>query len=227
MEPLLTREELAYAWVIPGARSSVPAAPSEPAAVGGRDGTRAAMMQAAGGRRRTRVTDEVHRRNEAAPRTRGGRRGARLRGRLRDRRRSPLVASGCAASSSGTAASPSPSPSPTLSAAHVTITPGNGARQAKPHKGITVTVRDGTLASVTARERRRHRRRRARRTTTTVAEPLDALDRQAVRRPRHGGRRRRPEHHQDRAASAPSSPTPIATSRSSRGTTSPTGSACR
>jgi lipoprotein-anchoring transpeptidase ErfK/SrfK len=64
-----------------------------------------------------------------------------------------LVASACSATSSGTAgpASPSPSPSPTLSAAHITIAPANGSRQAKPHHGITVTVRDGTLVSVTAK----------------------------------------------------------------------------
>ena len=65
-----------------------------------------------------------------------------------------LVASACSAASSGTAgpASPSPSPSPsrTPSAAHITIAPANGGRQAKPHHGITVTVRDGTLVSVTA-----------------------------------------------------------------------------
>ncbi len=63
-----------------------------------------------------------------------------------------LLASACSASSgtSGQAA-PSPSPSPTLSAAHVTITPRNGLRDAKPQLGISVTVRDGTLVSVTAR----------------------------------------------------------------------------
>ena len=63
------------------------------------------------------------------------------------------LASACSASTSDSAgpASPSPSPSPTLSAAHITIAPRNGARQAKPHTGITVTVRDGTLTSVTAR----------------------------------------------------------------------------
>jgi len=63
-----------------------------------------------------------------------------------------LAASACATSSSGTAAtSPSPSPSPTLSAAHISISPRNGLRQAKPNHGITVTVRDGTLTSVTAK----------------------------------------------------------------------------
>jgi lipoprotein-anchoring transpeptidase ErfK/SrfK len=64
-----------------------------------------------------------------------------------------LLASACGASVSGTSGSPSPSPSPspTLSAAHVTITPKNGLRQAKPQRGISVTVRDGTLVSVTAR----------------------------------------------------------------------------
>ena len=66
-----------------------------------------------------------------------------------------LVASACATSSSGTAGaagtSPSPSPSPTLSAAHISISPKNGVRQAKPNHGITVTVRDGTLTSVTAK----------------------------------------------------------------------------
>ena len=62
-----------------------------------------------------------------------------------------LAASACAASAPGAATSSSPSPSPTLSAAHITITPKNGLRQAKPQRGITVTVRDGTLTSVTAR----------------------------------------------------------------------------
>ena len=62
-----------------------------------------------------------------------------------------LVASACSASTSGTGAAPSPSPSPTLSAAHITISPRNGLREAKPNHGITVTVRDGTLTSVTAR----------------------------------------------------------------------------
>ena len=62
-----------------------------------------------------------------------------------------LAASACAASAPGTATSSSPSPSPTLSAAHITIAPKNGLRQAKPQRGITVTVRDGTLTSVTAR----------------------------------------------------------------------------
>jgi lipoprotein-anchoring transpeptidase ErfK/SrfK len=64
-----------------------------------------------------------------------------------------LLASGCSASLSPDSGPPSssPSPSPTLSAAHITITPKNGLRQAKPQRGITVTVRDGTLVSVTAR----------------------------------------------------------------------------
>ena len=64
-----------------------------------------------------------------------------------------LLASACSVSSPGTTdrATPSPSPSPTLSAAHITITPKNGLRQAKPQRGISVTVRDGTLVSVTAR----------------------------------------------------------------------------
>ena len=62
-----------------------------------------------------------------------------------------LAASACSASTSGSASSPAPSPSPTLSAAHITISPRNGLRQAKPNHGITVTVRDGTLTSVTAR----------------------------------------------------------------------------
>jgi lipoprotein-anchoring transpeptidase ErfK/SrfK len=64
-----------------------------------------------------------------------------------------LTVSACAAASSGSGngGSPSPSPSPTVSAAHVDISPGNGLRQAKPHKGLEITVRDGTLVSVTAR----------------------------------------------------------------------------
>ena len=62
-----------------------------------------------------------------------------------------LVASACAATTSGTAPAASPSPSPTLSAAHITFSPRNGLREAKPNHGITVTVRDGTLTSVTAR----------------------------------------------------------------------------
>ena len=62
-----------------------------------------------------------------------------------------LAASACSASTSGSASSPAPSPSPTLSAAHITISPSNGLREAKPNHGITVTVRDGTLTSVTAR----------------------------------------------------------------------------
>ena len=63
-----------------------------------------------------------------------------------------LLASACSVSSPGTAdRAPSPSPSPTLSAARITITPENGRRQARPERGISVTVRDGTLVSVTAR----------------------------------------------------------------------------
>jgi lipoprotein-anchoring transpeptidase ErfK/SrfK len=64
-----------------------------------------------------------------------------------------LLATAWSATSSGTAgpAPQSPSPSPTLSAAHISIAPRNGAREAKPHHGITVTVRDGTLVSVTAK----------------------------------------------------------------------------
>ncbi len=62
-----------------------------------------------------------------------------------------LVASACATSSPGSASSPSPSPSPTLSAAHISISPRNGLSQAKPDHGVKVTVRDGTLTSVTAR----------------------------------------------------------------------------
>ena len=64
-----------------------------------------------------------------------------------------LAASACSASSTGPAGSTSasPSPSPTLSAAHIRISPANGIRQAKPGHGITVTVRDGTLVSVTAK----------------------------------------------------------------------------
>ena len=65
-----------------------------------------------------------------------------------------LVANGCSVSSgSGGQAddpSPAPSPSPTRSMAKVTITPKNGARQAKP-KGITVEVSAGTLVSVKVR----------------------------------------------------------------------------
>lgn len=91
----------------------------------------------------------VHRRNDEKPRPRGGRRGTRMLAATIVVAALALAAGGCAASSSGTATSPSPSP--TLSAAHVKISPKNGARQAKPHKGITVTVRDGTLTSVTAR----------------------------------------------------------------------------
>jgi lipoprotein-anchoring transpeptidase ErfK/SrfK len=63
-----------------------------------------------------------------------------------------LVANGCSTSStsasSGHAASPSPSP--TLSAAKVKITPSNGSHAAKPSKGITVTVTDGSITRVTA-----------------------------------------------------------------------------
>ena len=66
-----------------------------------------------------------------------------------------LVANGCSTSSisgsDGQDSSPSPSPSPTLSAAKVKITPNNGSHAAKPSKGITVTVRDGTIVKVTAR----------------------------------------------------------------------------
>jgi lipoprotein-anchoring transpeptidase ErfK/SrfK len=65
-----------------------------------------------------------------------------------------LVANGCSATSSDSddkaAASPTPSPSPTRSVAKVKITPANGVRKAKP-KGITVTVKEGTLLSVKAR----------------------------------------------------------------------------
>ena len=61
-----------------------------------------------------------------------------------------LMAAACSAFSSGTVSPDTPSPSPTLSAAHVTISPANGLHQAKPQRGITVTVRDGTLVSVTA-----------------------------------------------------------------------------
>ena len=65
-----------------------------------------------------------------------------------------LVANGCSTSSvtgsGGQAASPSPSPSPTLSAAKVKITPNNGSNAAKPSKGISVTVKHGTVVKVTA-----------------------------------------------------------------------------
>ena len=84
-------------------------------------------------------------------RARGGRRGAHLPAAVLATLVLALAASACAASSSGTATSPSPSPSPPSSAAHISITPKNGLRQAKPQRGITVTVRDGTLISVTAR----------------------------------------------------------------------------
>ena len=141
---------------------------------------------------------KVHRTNEdetAHPR-RPARRAPR--GRRPDApSRSPSWRAPAPSSSSDTAASPSPSPSPTLSAAHISITPGNGARQAKPHKGITVTVRDGTLTSVTARSG-----------GAAVAGELDATSTTWQSRwtlstgkqyvgARHGGRRRRPERHQD------------------------------
>ena len=66
-----------------------------------------------------------------------------------------LVANGCSLSASGSGdpagdPSPTPSPSPTRSVAKVKITPANGARQAKP-KGISVTVKDGTILTVKAR----------------------------------------------------------------------------
>jgi lipoprotein-anchoring transpeptidase ErfK/SrfK len=65
-----------------------------------------------------------------------------------------LVAQGCSFSSDSAGAggdsSPTPSPGPTRSTAKVTITPRNGVREAKP-KGITVTVREGTLVKVRAR----------------------------------------------------------------------------
>ncbi len=67
-----------------------------------------------------------------------------------------LVANGCSTSSGsgGQGGDPSPtpssSPSPTKSLAKVTITPANGARQAKP-KGISIKVREGTLVSVKVR----------------------------------------------------------------------------
>lgn len=60
-----------------------------------------------------------------------------------------VAASACAASSPDGDASPSPSP--TLSTAHITITPKNGLRKAKPHHGITVTVKEGNLVSVLTR----------------------------------------------------------------------------
>jgi lipoprotein-anchoring transpeptidase ErfK/SrfK len=93
----------------------------------------------------------IHRQDDRGRRTSGGRRGARLLAAAVAIAGLALVAGGCAASAADPAASPSPSPSPTLSAAHIRITPKNGARQAKPHHGITVTVRDGTLTSVSAR----------------------------------------------------------------------------
>jgi lipoprotein-anchoring transpeptidase ErfK/SrfK len=43
----------------------------------------------------------------------------------------------------------SPAPSPTTPAAHVHITPGNGARNASPQHGITVRVTHGKLVGVT------------------------------------------------------------------------------
>jgi lipoprotein-anchoring transpeptidase ErfK/SrfK len=92
----------------------------------------------------------AHPRNDDLPRGRG-RRGTRLLAAALAVATLALAAGGCAAASSDTAPSASPSPSPTLSAAHIKITPANRARQAKPHRGITVTVRDGTLTSVTAR----------------------------------------------------------------------------
>jgi lipoprotein-anchoring transpeptidase ErfK/SrfK len=93
----------------------------------------------------------VHRANVERPRAHGRRRSARLATAVLVAVALASVASACGAASSGTHTSTSPSPSPTLSAAHIKITPTNGGRQAKPNHGITVTVRDGTLTSVTAR----------------------------------------------------------------------------
>ena len=89
-------------------------------------------------------------RNDKERRAHGGRRGARLLAAALATIALTLAASACAASTPDAATSSSPSPSPTLSAAHITITPKNGLRQTKPHHGITVTVGDGTLTSVTA-----------------------------------------------------------------------------
>jgi lipoprotein-anchoring transpeptidase ErfK/SrfK len=67
-----------------------------------------------------------------------------------------LTAGACSTSTTSTtggaqAGDPSPSPSPTLSAAKVKITPGNGSHAAKPSKGITVKVKDGTIVKIVAR----------------------------------------------------------------------------
>jgi lipoprotein-anchoring transpeptidase ErfK/SrfK len=78
----------------------------------------------------------------------GGRRGRTL---LAAAALALALGGGCTATSSDPAAPASPSPSPPRSAAHITITPQNGARQAGPHRGVEVTVRDGTLVSVPAR----------------------------------------------------------------------------
>ena len=94
---------------------------------------------------------KVTRRNDERRRANGGRSGARIVAAVLAAVALALVASACATSSPGAASAPSPSPSPTLSAAHISISPRNGLRQAKPDHGVKVTVRDGTLTSVTAR----------------------------------------------------------------------------
>lgn len=63
-----------------------------------------------------------------------------------------LLAQGCSTGSGGPGGdpSPTPSPTPTKTSAKITITPRNGARQAKP-KEIVVKVEEGTLVSVKVR----------------------------------------------------------------------------
>ena len=92
---------------------------------------------------------KVTKRNDERRRAGGSRGGVRLLAAVLAAGALALAASACATSSPGSATSPSPSP--TLSAAHISISPRNGLRQAKPNHGIIVTVRDGTLTSVTAR----------------------------------------------------------------------------
>lgn len=66
-----------------------------------------------------------------------------------------LGASACSAPATTPAPAPSasPSPTPTVSVARIAITPANGVRRAKTHRGLKVTVKDGTLVSVTATSR--------------------------------------------------------------------------
>ena len=85
-----------------------------------------------------------------------------------------LVAAACSAFSSGTVSPASPSPSPTRSAAEVTISPASGLLQARPEHGITVTVRDGTLVSVTGSTGGDAVAGKLDATATDLAQPLGA-----------------------------------------------------